>query len=371
MLARENSVMKYIKTFLIIFIPSLLISCIKDEQLDTNADILEAYIPSEFLKTDPIITNTSVEFKVKPSTDLAHQSPFFIISPNAQLSPPNGTTRDYTKSQEVYVTAQDNRWVKKYTVTFTKDELSTLYTFNNAELVNNNRYYEFYELDTNGNKIKNWASGNDGYATVAGKLPPEDYPTTIAKGRKNKQAVRMQTVYTSKSGEIAGNPIAAGNLFLGSFKLNFLKPIKSTKFGLPYDKTQGIPTKLRGYFKYKAGKQLTNEKYAIIPNKKDTFDIYAILFEAQQKNNFLSGDHNFSDPRNIAIARLDDTQKIETIQWTEFETPFFILSGKSLEKDKEYMLAIVMTSSIEGAEFIGAVGSTLDIDEVELVFDKN
>ena len=35
------------------------------------------------------------------------------------------------------------------------------------------------------------------------------------------------------------------------------------------------------------------------------------------------------------------------------------------------MLAIVMTSSIDGATFTGAVGSTLDIDEVELVFDKN
>ncbi|MDM1396787.1 PCMD domain-containing protein [Myroides odoratimimus] len=359
---------QYIKAFLLLT-PLIFSSCIKDEELDTNADILEAYIPSEYLKTDPIITNTSVEFRVKANVDLEKQTPFFIISPNATMDPPNGTTRDFRNSQEVIITAQDQSWKKKYIVSFTSDELSTLYTFNNAELTNKNRYYRFYEIGSNGDKIHDWDSGNEGYSTVAGNTPPEGYPTTIAPGRRGGLSVKMQTVYTSKTGQIAGNPIAAGNLFLGTFKLNPLFPIKSTKFGLPY--TGELPTSLRGSFKYTAGKIVTDSNYNEIPGAKDTFDIYAILFETQKKNNFLAGDHAFKDPRNVAIARIEAKDRIETNLWTEFNVPFVLVPGKTYDPQKDYILAIVMTSSIDGADFKGAVGSTLLVDEIELVYEKD
>ena len=58
-----------ISTIILCF-PLLFSSCIKEEELDTNADILEAFIPSEYLKTDPIITNNSIEFRVKSNIDL-------------------------------------------------------------------------------------------------------------------------------------------------------------------------------------------------------------------------------------------------------------------------------------------------------------
>jgi hypothetical protein len=358
---------QYIKALLLLT-PVALTSCIKDEELDTNADILEAYIPSEYLKTDPIVTNTSIEFKVKASVDLEKQSPFFIISPNATMDPPNGTTRDFRTSQEVTITAQDSRWKKTYTVSFTSDELSTLYTFNNAELTNKNRYYRFYEVGSNGDKIYDWDSGNEGYSTVAGSTPPEGYPTTITPGRRGGLAVKMQTVYTSKSGQLTGNPIAAGNLFLGTFKLNVFNTLKSTRFGLPY--TGEMPTSLRGTFKYTAGKVVTDSDFKEVPGSKDSFDIYAILFETQKKDNFQYGDHAFKDPRNVAIARIDEKDRIETNLWTEFNVPFKLLPGKTYNPQKDYVLAIVMTSSIDGAEFKGAIGSTLLVDEIELVYEK-
>ncbi|MDR0196165.1 MAG: PCMD domain-containing protein [Myroides sp.] len=358
---------QYIKALLLLT-PMVLTSCIKDEELDTNADILEAYIPSEYLKTDPIITNTSIEFKVKANIDLEKQTPFFIISPNATMDPPNGTTRNYTNSQEVTITAQDNRWKKTYIVSFTSDELSTLYTFNNAELTNKDRYYRFYEVGSNGDKIYDWDSGNEGYSTVAGSTPPDGYPTTITPGRRGGFAVKMQTVYTSKSGQLTGNPIAAGNLFLGTFKLNIFNTLKSTRFGLPY--TGEMPTSLRGTFKYTAGKVVTDSDFKEVPGAKDSFDIYAILFETQKKDNFQYGDHAFKDPRNVAIARVDEKDRVETNLWTEFDVPFKLLPGKTYDPQKDYVLAIVMTSSIDGAEFKGAIGSTLLVDEIELVYEK-
>ena len=81
----------------------------------------------------------------------------------------------------------------------------------------------------------------------------------------------------------------------------------------------------------------------------------------------MTGDHNFEDPRMVSVAKLDDTQRIETNEWTEFELKFENVAGKSFDPTKEYMFTVVFSSSIEGAVFNGAVGSKLWIDEVEIV----
>lgn len=357
------------KKNLLIFIlaPFLLTSCIKDEEEDTNADILEAYIPQEYLKTDPIITNNSVEFRVKSNVDLTHQSPIFILSNNATIDPVNGTVRNYTNAQTAVVTAQNPAWKKTYTITFNVDELSTSYLFDHAELTDKDRYYRFYTTGSNGDKIYDWASGNSGYVTVAGNKTPNEYPTTIAEGRNGGLAAKMQTVYTSTFAAATGNPIAAGNLFLGSFKTNLLNTLKSTKMGLPY--SGALPKSVRTYYKYKAGEEVRNQDFDIVPGAKDTFDIYAILFESRSKDNFLYGDHDFQDPRNVAIARVSPEQRIETSTWKELEFSFEMVAGKTYDPEKEYVLAIVMSSSINGARFTGAIGSTLIVDEIELIFN--
>ena len=49
-----------------------------------------------------------------------------------------------------------------------------------------------------------------------------------------------------------------------------------------------------------------------------------------------------------------------------------MFSGKYIDKEKltagKYNVAIVFTSSLEGDHFNGAIGSTLLIDEVELIY---
>jgi len=360
--------MKKKKTLLLLLLLTyFLSSCIKNEELDTNADILEAYIPQEYLKTDPIITNTTVEFRVKSNVDLTKQAPIFTISPNATISPVNGTVRDYTKAQLATVTAQDPRWKKVYTITFNVDELSTIYRFNNAELVDKNRYYQFYTIGSTGNKVYDWASGNSGYVTVAGNKTPDEYPTTITEGRTGGLAAKMQTVYTSSFAAATGNPIAAGNLFLGSFKTNLFNTLKSTKFGLPY--IGDLPKEIRTYYKYEAGKEVRNEDFQVVPGAKDTFDIYAIIFESRDKENYLYGDHDFKDPRNVAIARIPASERKETTTWREVSFPFKLVEGKTYDPTKQYVLAIVMSSSIDGAKFTGAIGSTLIVDDIELIYN--
>ena len=69
----------------------------------------------------------------------------------------------------------------------------------------------------------------------------------------------------------------------------------------------------------------------------------------------------------VSVAKLKDKDRKETNQWTKFEIPFEFVNGKNFDPNKEYMYTIVFTSSIEGDKFNGAVGSTLDIDEIQII----
>ena len=109
----------------------------------------------------------------------------------------------------------------------------------------------------------------------------------------------------------------------------------------------------------------------IVKDKKDTWDIYAIFYETDEKTKTLDATNRFDHPNLISIARIDEKDRKETDEWTEFYLPFVTKTGKTVDKDKlkagKYNVAIVFSSSIEGDYFRGAVGSTLHIDEVELI----
>jgi len=84
------------------------------------------------------------------------------------------------------------------------------------------------------------------------------------------------------------------------------------------------------------------------------------------KNNIpLTGVDINTSQRRVAVAALEDGS--EKKEWTSFMIPFKYLEGKSYEQGKEYMMAIVCSSSKDGDKFKGAVNSTLIVDELEIV----
>ena len=163
-------------------------------------------------------------------------------------------------------------------------------------------------------------------------------------------------------------PIAAGNLFIGSFDVSnaMSNPLKATKFGLPF---RHVPTYLAGYYKYKAGDQFT-EGGKPVNGKRDICDIYAIMYETSESVPTLDGTNTFTSPNLVSTARINNAK--ETNEWTYFKLPFTTLPGKFIDKEKlrdgKYNIAIVFTSSLEGDHFNGAIGSTLLIDEAELIY---
>ena len=213
-----------------------------------------------------------------------------------------------------------------------------------------------------------WASGYAGYAMTGVPKTADDYPTFQFANGKTGKCLSLVTRSTGFFGSIMGMPIAAGNLFIGSFDVGnaMSNPLKATKFGLPF---RHVPTYLAGYYKYKAGDQFT-EGGKPVSGKRDICDIYAIMYETSESVPTLDGTNAFTSPNLVSIARIDDAK--ETDEWTYFKLPFHMLSGKYIDKEKltagKYNVAIVFTSSLEGDHFNGAIGSTLLIDEVELIY---
>lgn len=360
--------MKVSKLFFALFLGASLTSCIRDEGANLEADIIEASLAegNQLLQSAPLIENDKISFVLNAFTGETEFSPQFKLSKGATISPESGTKLDFSTPQKYVVTSEDGNWKKEYSVVFSVNDDSPVskYSFDNVEVISN-RYHKFYD-NVNGQKRYDWAEGNQGFDALAGRTPkPDSYPTfQISEGYKN-ASVRMVTRSTGVLGSLFGAPLAAGNLFLGTFQ-NTTNPLKATRFGILY-KFKTAPKSISGYFKYKAGTSF--KKNSASTRTKDGWDAYAILFEKKDTDNFLLGDHNFSDERIVSVAKLKEEQRLEATNWTKFEIPFELVSGKSFDPTKEYMLTIVLTSSVEGGLFNGAVGSTLDIDEVKIVVE--
>lgn len=340
-------------------------SCIRDEAPNAEADILSCKLLEVVMTTHPIINNNSVTLFVGPETDISELAPEFTLTPGATISPQSGTVRNFNSPQKYTVTAADGVWKKTYTVSVIDTELATNYHF--EDTLGGKKYYIFVERE--GDKVvMEWASGNAGYALTGVPKTADDYPTFQITDGKEGKCLSLVTRSTGFFGQLMGMPIAAGNLFIGSFDVGnaMSNPLQATKFGLPF---RYVPTYLAGYYKYKAGDKFT-EGENTVEGKRDICDIYAIMYETSESVSTLDGSNAFTSPNLVSMARIDNAK--ETDEWTYFKLPFTTLPGKFIDKEKlkdgKYNVAIVFTSSLEGAYFNGAIGSTLLIDEVELIY---
>ena len=154
-------------------------------------------------------------------------------------------------------------------------------------------------------------------------------------------------------------------------------PLKATHFGTPFCYK---PSRLKGWYKYKAGERFyENGGYT---DRKDVMNIYAIFYEGESYNEagevtevILDGNlpnQNYEHPNMVALALISNPH--ETDDWEAFDIPFdYQRYGKEIDETKltkgKYKLSIIFASSKNGATFEGAPGSTLLVDDVELIFE--
>ena len=142
--------------------------------------------------------------------------------------------------------------------------------------------------------------------------------------------------------------------------------MKATCFGVPFTEK---PLRLKGYYRFKAGETFINEKKEVL-DRPDYCDFYGVLYENTQNGEsfVLHGDDVLTSPAIVALARIPQEDIVQVDEWTAFDLPFEYRKELDMQRlqDYGYNLAVVFSSSVEGASFKGAVGSTLWIDEVSL-----
>ena len=370
--------MKYFLLSLHLLFTFILFSCIQDEAPNTEADIESVSLPGDVLirsvELDAITDGVDgkiypIILYVKKGTDISHLAPEFTLTPGATIMPASGTVLDFNTAQNYIVTSEDGEWQRKYRIEVTSTGFtSTQYDFENARLGGNGKYHIFYETDQMGVETMTWASANPGYALTDYTITqPEEFPTyQSTEGRNGSKCVKLVTRKTGSLGSSVNMPIASGNLFIGSFNLAsaLTNALKATQFGIQFDQ---IPTFLHGYYKFKAGDTFyeldtsAEDKLKPVPGRKDIFNIYAVFYESTADRPVLDGTNILSEDNEqiISVAQITDAK--ETDEWTEFNLPFNLREGKSIDatklKDGKYHLTIVFASSIRGDYFEGAPGS--------------
>ncbi|MFR8356777.1 MAG: PCMD domain-containing protein [Parabacteroides sp.] len=99
----------------------------------------------------------------------------------------------------------------------------------------------------------------------------------------------------------------------------------------------------------------------------DECSIKGVLYEVSSESETLTGVDISGSKKIVAIAQLaDGSAKSE---YTPFSLEFKYLEGKTYDATKLYKLALICSSSAKGDTFNGAAGSTLFVDELEVVFE--
>ena len=384
---------RYVLPCLLFSVLSVFTACIQEEPLNSECDIelcsvhLSDPLSIFYKESDTLIpvksTTQLIEFQVRSQVqieDLAPMAISFQITPGATITPANGSVQDFSQGPVSYtVQSEDKKWSRTYQVRFvTMPALNPVFDFDHVELEpNKQKYYNWFSLNAAGMRQNFWATGNSGFALSRSSALPDEYPTvpsdTVALSGK---AVKLETKNTGSFGAMVKMPIAAGNLFLGTFDTqNALKdPMKATQFGVPFNKK---PLSFKGNYKFLPGKEFKNKNGYVYKDSIDAPDAYAVFYENTDANGLpvvLHGDDVLTNKHIVGLARVphfEITGVSVADPWVYFEIPFEYKKEVDDHKLRNfgYNLTVVFTSSIYGAEFSGAEGSTLIVDDSEIVYE--
>ncbi|MCM1312497.1 MAG: PCMD domain-containing protein [Bacteroides sp.] len=361
----------------------------------SNPDMLKVESDTMFR-----VFNDVPEVPVNINADMQNIAPQFVLTSGSEIFmqdtngewtlPANGVSRDFSEGGQKYMVVSANKQSHHiYTLSFNCQEVATEYHFERFELNDSTmnedgslkkniaHYYIWKEYDTDGTYKMSWASGNPGYGISKVNNSPDNYPTTPCEGVDGGKGVKLTTMDTGGIAAMMNMRLAAGNIFLGEFDVSTaLKDARaSTRFGVPFNNK---PLQLRGWMSYTPGEKYQDRNGHII-DRADSCDIYALIYRNKDENGntvVLDGNTIPDSPYIVGKARLNDTLAAGTNgEWVYF-TADFDYDSYPMELVPEYIsgygynLVVVGSSSRQGAFFCGAIGSTLKIDELEVICEK-
>lgn len=335
-------------------------SCIKDEEPNIEVDILEIESPAHAV-LNVAYNSGDIDVYVAPGTDIADLQLEFTLSEGATITPQPDEVTDYTEPRTFIVTSEDKKWSKEYIISVRFGNMPLKFGFESWRQPDNKRYqipYEAADADGNTAELNIWACGNEAYNFVTGK--DDDYtkfPTQpTADAYQGNTAAKLVTVLT---GQI-DRPIASGNLFIGVFDASKRNPLESTQFGLPFHRE---PLRLTGAYKYRSGGETMVSKEA------DHGRIQAVLYRTDGNTRYLNGLTLHDSPNVVARAEIAAISDTPGDGFATFDVPFVYTSAydASVAAAGQYNLTIIFSASRNGDSYDGAAGSTLTVDDVEII----
>ncbi len=276
----------------------------------------------------------------------------FSLTEGAVSLPASGETVSFNNKDDRFhyiVTASDGNVIDYYVVL--RDNQIPDSDFEDWYLATGMDGRGFYEPGLSAEATV-WATANQGTSTF-GLYCTTPYETGDGK------AVRIVT------GETSLIPVTAGTLFTGKFDVdgainNPTDPKKATDFGMPFSLR---PNGLSFRYSFQPGaryiratlKNPTNIFGGFTVTEiegNDSFTAYAVL-ERRDSNGITE------------VARAELISDIAVDQMTPAVLPFAYSSDQ-----KPTHLYVVFASSKDGDLFTGAVGSTLFVDDVELLYQE-
>ena len=310
----------------------------------------------------------------------------------------NGSLVDFSneKKQVFKIVSEDRNWNRMYSIAFEHDkptEGDFTLDFETYGLDVNGKFYEWSITDANVANVftdAKWKNGNPGFKLSKSSAKPMEYPSVpVADGGPDGSAcVKLETRDTGSFGNMVNMRLASGSMFNGIFDVsNALKDaLRATRFGSPFTHK---PVKMTVWLKYEPGPTFQNRMGKPVADVIDEPDAYVVFYRNQDEAGnevMIDGTDMFTNPYIVGIGRLphnlneDGTDKIGnspihglTSQWQLVEIP--VVYSKEVDQtvlaNKGYSLALSFSSSWQGGNFQGAIGSKLYMDNVSLYCDKD
>lgn len=329
----------------------------------SEAKITSFIIDDEAVVEQPVINEEAgtIVFAVNEEVESLKFTPIIEISEGATITPASGVVQDFSNNKKVTytVTAEDGT-VKVYTAFVEGTRKVLKYSFE-----------EWKEDSKNDDLLpKNlWAGSAAGAGILGGTLLRKE---TREDGTYAAKLITFE--YPSEPNKLIPK-ITAGSIFIGEFTMGpaLTGDRLSTKFGLDAETVGlgGKPLRFKGVYKYESGSNyLDASNYEDVKpvDIKDKGQIQAVLYKVQTgedgKEIVLTGhDVNTSELR-VAVANII----VEDIkEYTPFNIEFEYL--QEYDRNAKYKFAIICSSSKDGDSFKGAGGSTLIVDEFEVICD--
>lgn len=275
-----------------------------------------------------------------------------------------GDVLNLNDSALIYVVAEDGsetRWTIKAAVATENPQLT------NSDFENwyqtNAGYYEPGESAS----TTIWGTGNQGTSLLG------IYATIPLEYTAGNIVAKLETYYNGDLAAGFGTPISGGSIYTGVFNsdnLDLNNPQAAIDFGTPFS---ARPLAFKIKYQFNAGEENKDKEGNILPYG-DGCDIYVLLeFRTGSSVKRLAtawyrNDIDNSDLEEVEIPFIYGELPADAPEYSKPENGEYVAQDSSSFINPTH-ITFVASSSFDANIFSGAVGSTLIVDDLELIYD--